>query len=119
MNCQAACGPAAEFRPQVDAWETPDAYGLRADVPGAAADSVTLEAKEGLLTLKASVASRAPEGATAVRREYGVGGFSRTFVLGEDIAADGISAQLRDGVLTVRLPKKPEVQPKKIAVAAG
>jgi HSP20 family protein len=52
-------------------------------------------------------------------REYGVGDFRRTFQIGEGIDAAKIAAELREGVLTVHLPKAPELMPRKIAVKAN
>jgi len=54
-----------------------------------------------------------------VEEEYGVGDFHRSFAIAPDIDAGKISAEYRDGVLTVHLPKQERVKPKRIAVQPG
>lgn len=104
------------FRPNADIYETPEAFVVRADVPGARADAIDLRYEDGVLTLKAPVAARMHEGARAVTREYGVGGFERAFRVGEGIDAQAIGAELKDGVLTLTLPKAAAVKPRSIRV---
>ena len=120
MHCGTeACGPTRTFTPPVDAWETPTGYELRLDVPGATAAGVNVHAAHGQLHVEAKVAPRTFEGAQPLAAEYGVGDFHRAFALGEDVATDGIAATLKDGVLAVHLPKRPETLPRRVAVAAG
>lgn len=52
-------------------------------------------------------------------RERSFGSFSRTFTLPDSVDADQIQADMREGVLSLRIPKSPEAQPKKIALKAG
>jgi HSP20 family protein len=51
-----------------------------------------------------------------VEEEYGVGDYCRSFTIAPEIDANKISAEYRDGVLTVHLPKQERVKPKRIAV---
>lgn len=106
----------ATYRPVVDIIEKDGEVLLVADVPGASAEDIDIRFDRGELTVCAKVAPRAKEGARPLLREYGVGSFCRTFRIGEDIDAQQIAGETRNGVLTLRLPKRASAQPRKIAV---
>lgn len=105
------------YVPAVDIVETDKEMLLRADVPGATADSIDIDYERGRLTIQARVQPRQPEDRTQyVLHEYGVGDFCRSFDIGEGIDAEKIRAEIADGVLTLHLPKAQELMPRKIAV---
>jgi HSP20 family protein len=105
------------YRPTVDIIENRDELHLVADVPGATPENVEIHYENGHLTINVKVDPRTPaEGAQMVLREYGVGDFYRCFQIGEGIDASRIEAKVRDGVLTVHLPKAEAARPRKIAV---
>lgn len=113
----------AAYLPVVDVVETPDEYRVVADVPGVRPEDVEVTFEKGTLTLHARVGLRsaAPDNAQPrnyLMREYGVGDFRRTFRVGEGIAIDRISADVVNGVLTLRLPKAEETKPRRIPVTA-
>ncbi len=114
------CAPAAKRRvvytPAVDVTETPEAFTVIADVPGAEPEGVDLTLDDGVLTLRAEVADRWQNVPGFVHREYGVGSYERTFRVGEGVDAAGISAELTEGVLSVRLPKAESAKPRKIEI---
>jgi HSP20 family protein len=91
---------------------------VRIDLPGAKPENVSVETKDGVLTVSAKVEHRKETNAKALLREYGVGDYYRSFRLGRDIAADRIGAEFKDGVLTLQLPKEERAKTKKIAVQA-
>jgi len=103
------------YAPRVDVAETEDALILYADLPGVKQEDVSLTCKGDELILHAACAPR-HAGKKPVYAEYGVGAFSRAFRLAEQVGTDGIEASLKDGVLTVRVPKAAAVRPKRIAV---
>lgn len=107
------------FRPSVDIIETTDELTLLVDIPGAAPEDVEIDFERGVLTLAAPVASRVPEGARVALAEYDVGGFQRSFRIAQSIDAGAISAESRNGVLVVHLPKSASARPRKIPVLAG
>ena len=111
---RAEVGPT--FRPNADIHETPEAFIVRADVPGARPEGVDVRFEDGVLTLKASVPARRFEHARTLSREYGVGDFERAFRVGEGIDTEQIKAELKDGVLTLTLPKAAAVRPRAIKV---
>ena len=103
------------YTPRVDILETEDELVLFADVPGARPDSVDVKYENGELTLHARCQPRQSETNYALC-EYGVGDFYRVFTLDESINADKITAEIKNGVLTLHLPKSEAVKPKKIKV---
>jgi HSP20 family protein len=104
------------YRPDVDIYETADAVWVAADVPGAAQEDVDISFEEGMLTIQAAVKPRGNAERKPLRREYGVGGFYRAFQLAETIEVSKIEAQIKNGVLTLKLPKSEKARPRKIPV---
>jgi len=103
------------FEPNVDIFETPNALTLFADVAGATAESLEINIRDSVLTLTAR-ATR-PEGRwKPLYTEYRLGDYSRQFRLGHQIDQTKISAKIRDGVLTLHLPKAEAAMPRKISV---
>lgn len=96
--------------------EHDDAYELSADLPGVRAEDLNLQIHGDQLTLGAQRQPQAPEGFEARRREREALRFERRYTLPEPVDADAVTASLRDGVLSVRLPKRPERQPRTIPV---
>jgi len=105
--------------PPVDIYENSDEYVLEADVPGVSQDHVTLCLENGELSLEARWSAPEVEGATVLAREYRPVDFRRTFVLPDTVDAGKVSASLKDGVLTVRIPKAEAVKPRSIEIRAG
>lgn len=105
------------YSPSVDIIELDNELLLLADVPGARADDLEISYEQGQLTLHARVQPRQDlEKTCYLTREYGVGDFYRSFQVGEGIDAQKIEAELKDGVLTLHLPKAEEARPRKIKV---
>ena len=111
----AADARAATVAPRVDVLETENEYLLLADLPGVRPGDVDVRYEQGELTVhgrrQADAAARRP-----LLGEYAGVNFHRVFAVTDTVAADRIEADLRDGVLTVRLPKVEAVKPRKIAV---
>lgn len=105
------------YLPNVDICESENELTLFADVPGAASDGVDVNFENGTLTICARVEPRW-HGRDYVLREYGIGDFYRTFQVDESIDAEHITAEYRDGVLILHLPKVEAVKPRKISVQA-
>ena len=105
------------FRPATDIRETADAVVLKFDMPGVASGDVDLTVEKGVLTVTGK--ARAEEEGTPVYRETRVGDYQRQFTLNENIDVDHITAEMKAGVLTVRIPKPEKAKPKKIAITAG
>ena len=111
--------PGPIFAPSVDIFETDEALTLLADLPGVNAKDLTIDLKEGVLTLSSEAV---PEGESEERdvfREYQTGKYYRKFNLSDVIDQSKIEAELKDGVLRLHLPKIEAVAPRKIEVRAG
>lgn len=104
------------YRPVVDIVEQDDELMLLADMPGVRTDDVDITYERGRLTIYGPVAPRETAERNAVLREHCVGDFDRAFEIGEGIDSSRIPAEMRDGVLTLHLPKTQEVLPRKIAI---
>lgn len=103
------------YIPNVDIVEQDDKLLLLADMPGVTPDGVEITYERGELTIHGKVTPRElAEGEEYYLREYGVGDFFRAFQIGEGVDNAKIEAELRDGVLTLHLPKTQEVLPRKI-----
>lgn len=103
------------YSPRVDILETADELTLYADMPGVRPEDLDIRFENGELTIHAKVAAR-PEKGEFLLREYGVGDFYRTFSISEEIDSDKITAELKQGVLVLHLPKREAVKPKRITV---
>jgi len=109
--------PAA--RPAVDVFEDETGITLLADMPGVPKDQLELKVEGDELTIEGSVQSSTPEGLEAVYAEVRVPRFRRSFTLSRELDSAKIDASLKDGVLTLRIPKQSHAQPRRIAVSAG
>ena len=105
------------YIPVVDIIEKRDELMLLADVAGAKAENIDINYDKGLLTIQARVEPRQNlEKTEYLLQEYGVGDFSRTFEVGEGIDPNKIVAEVKDGLLTLHLPKSEAFKPRKITV---
>ena len=107
------------YSPSVDIVEAENELLLFADVPGVRAEDVEISYEQGLLSLHARVQPRhAHDEHPYMLREYGIGDYYRSFQIGDGIDAQKIEAELKDGVLTLHLPKAEAVKPRRILVKA-
>ena len=107
------------WQPAVDVFEDATKIVLVADLPGVEEKDLELSVDKNILTVKGG---RKPGGlADDVKRrlERAQGNFSRAFALPQSVDMDNIRAELKSGVLTLTLTKKPEAQPRQIKVTLG
>ena len=103
--------------PSVDVVEFNDAYMVPAEMPGVCDDSVEVDFQNGELTICGRVSEcRRREDATRRTAGFEPKDYFRSFRVGDSIDSDAIEADFRDGLLTLRLPKRQEIQPRKIAI---
>ena len=105
------------FTPRFDICETENELILYGDLPGVEAGNLDICFEDKELAIHGKVAPRQAD-LRRLRDEYGVGDFYRTFAFGEAVDATKISAELKNGVLTVHLPKAESAKPKRIDVRA-
>lgn len=108
------------FIPQFDVKETKDGYLFRADLPGVKESDLDISLSGNRLAIngRREEEERREEGDTWYLYERSYGSFTRSFTLPDDIDPDSVEANLKEGVLTVLVHKKPEAQPRKINVKA-
>jgi HSP20 family protein len=105
------------FTPRVDIFENDTELTLMADVPGVRPEDVDLRYDKGELILHAKVQPHAQQG-TPLLNEFEVGDFYRAFAIHESIDSTKISAEYKNGVLIVHLPKVEAAKPRQISVRA-
>lgn len=103
------------YLPAFDVWRNDDRVILQGDIPGVDPGDLDIRFEDGTLKLAASVPSRREE-QRLIRREYRVGNYERHFAIAEDIDAEQITAELRDGVITIELPIAAKAKPRKIEI---
>ena len=110
-----APGPAG-WQPPVDLYETADAYVVTAEVPGLERDDIDIQTGEGRLTLSGARDERPIACEQYHRIERGHGSFQRSFQLPLPIDNTAVTAELKDGVLTIRCPKLPNAATRRISI---
>lgn len=109
--------PAQTFNPAFEVKETADGYVFRADLPGVAERDLEMTLTQNRLTISGRrEAEERKEGENFFAYERSFGSFTRAFTLPDGIDGDHVRADLKDGVLTVVVPKRAETQPRKIAI---
>jgi HSP20 family protein len=104
------------FSPALNVVEDGESIRVEAEVPGLKSGDVEVSFENGELTLKGEKKFEGKESAPVHRRERLYGAFARTLTLPWEIAAEKITAELKDGVLTVVLPKAEAAKPRKVAI---
>lgn len=105
------------YVPSFEVKETKDAYVFKADLPGVKEEELDISLTGSRLTVSGHRhEEKKDEGETYFTYERSYGSFSRSFTLPEGIDADHVQGDLKDGVLSIKVPKKPEVQSKRIAL---
>ena len=102
--------------PLTNVFETKEAFLVKAEVPGLAEGDVSVTVEEDSLVVRGERKIAVPEGYRVHLRERAPGAFTRKLPLPGRIDADGVSASLSEGVLTVTLPKAKEALPRQISV---
>ncbi|OLE86282.1 MAG: hypothetical protein AUG08_15150 [Acidobacteria bacterium 13_1_20CM_2_55_15] len=108
------------YVPSVDIFETDNEVVVKAEMPGMNANDIDVRLENNVLTLKGErhfEKDAKEENYHRIEREYGT--FTRSFALPRTVNGDKVSAEYRDGILKIVLPKKEETKPKAIKVAAA
>ena len=108
------------FEPAVEVSDTPEAVVVKAQVPGVPKDQLQVTITEDTLTLKGEMKEEGKkEGKNYYRRELHYGAFTRTSPLPVAVQAEKAIADLKDGVVTVTLPKREAAKAKQIPIKAS
>ncbi|WP_069705421.1 Hsp20/alpha crystallin family protein [Burkholderia seminalis] len=114
---EAARRPA--ITPNVDIVETPRGVTLRADLPGVPRENLDVKVHDNMLTIEADTHIDTPADLRMRHAEVRATRYARSFVLSPDLDTSRIDANLRDGVLTLTIPRREETRPRRIDVTAG
>jgi len=105
------------WRPAVDIYEEENGVALKAELPGIDKKDISINVKDGVLTLSGErTVENETEERNYYRRERTYGKFQRLFTLPEGVSAEEITADFKDGVLKVHIPKAAVEEPKKITI---
>jgi len=108
--------PVRIFLPTADIYETQDALTVTLEIPGVEKDKVEVSVEDGVLKVEGRLDFSKYQGLQPLYTEYNVGNYSRSFRLSSKIDQSSISAELKDGVLSLVLPKVQEAKPRTIEV---
>ena len=103
--------------PPVDIFETEDALTVIADLPGVGKEAVDIRVEDDILTIKGKADYKRPE--NMILEEFDLHGYFRQFQLSDEVDQSKISAETKNGVLTITLPKAEKSKPKRIKVNVG
>lgn len=103
------------FAPRVDIKELEDHYEISAELPGVTRDAITVTLEDGVLAITAECKqeTREEQHGRTIRQERRYGKYMRSFTLGKNVRDGDISADFKDGVLTLTAPKAREEEPQK------
>ncbi|MBS0415795.1 MAG: Hsp20/alpha crystallin family protein [Proteobacteria bacterium] len=105
--------------PLIDVMEDESGITLLADMPGVPRDQLDLRVEGDTLHIEGRVQPGTPEGLEAIYAELRVPRYRRSFTLSRELDTARIDANLKDGVLSLRIPKQAHAQPRRIAVNTG
>ncbi|HSW45305.1 MAG TPA: Hsp20/alpha crystallin family protein [Phycisphaerae bacterium] len=105
--------------PLVDIWEEGDCLVIQAEVPGTALDQIEVYARGSELTVKGFRPAASVGSSVVHRQERQAGPFERTIQLPVKIDAERIEAAMKDGLLTIRVPRPPLSQARRVAIRTG
>jgi len=108
------------FTPAVDIKEDADAYTVSLEAPGVKQENLNLTLQDNVLTIRGHKQQKQEQGEGQYRRvECSYGSFARSLSLPRNVDGNGVTADLHDGVLTVRLPKHEAAKPRQINIGTS
>jgi HSP20 family protein len=108
--------PARVYVPTSDVYETADALSVILEMPGVDKSNVDVRVKDDVLTVEGRLDLSKYQGLQPLYTEYNVGHYARSFQLSSKINQNKIAAEMKDGVLSLLLPKAEEAKPRTIRV---
>lgn len=105
--------------PAVDIFENESGITVQADMPGVSKDRLDVHIDSDTLSIEGRAVIPMPEGMDALHADIRSTHYQRSFSLSRELDTDRIQAGLKDGVLTLRIPKREEHRPRRIEVQTG
>ena len=109
--------PARVFVPVTDIFETPEALTVVLEMPGVDRNSIEASVEDDVVTIEGRIDFTKYGSMQPMYTEYNVGHYARSFEISNKIDQSRISAQMKDGVVTIVLPKAEQAKPRKIQVS--
>jgi HSP20 family protein len=109
--------PGRAFVPVTDIFETPEALTVVLEMPGVDRNSIEANVEDDIVTIEGRIDFSKYEGMQPVYTEYNVGHYARSFQISNKVDQSKISAQMKDGVVTIVLPIAEQAKPRKIQVS--
>ncbi len=109
----------AYIHPAVDIYEDAEGITIKADLPGVSRDRLDVQVEGNTLTIGGQASIAMPEGMAALYADMKATHYHRSFTLSHELETDKVSAEMKNGALTLRLPKRAELQPRKIEISGG
>lgn len=107
------------LQPAVDIFEDAGGITVQADMPGVSRDRLNVQVDKNNLLIEGEAQIEIPAGMEALHADVHATHYRRVFTLSSELEAERVEASLKDGVLTLRIPKRAELQPRKIEVSAA
>jgi HSP20 family molecular chaperone IbpA len=111
--------PDVVLQPPVDIYEDAEGITLIADMPGVSRERLTIQVDQDHLLIEGEAQIDMAEGTEALYADVQATRYRRGFTLSGELDVDRCNANLKDGVLTLKIPKREALQPRKIEVHAG
>jgi HSP20 family protein len=105
--------------PAVDIYENAQGITVQADMPGVSKDGLSIQADRNSLVIEGNAVIDVPGAMEAIHAEVQATRYRRSFALSGELDAERIEATLKNGVLTLRIPKRAEFRPRKVEVRVG
>jgi HSP20 family protein len=107
------------LRPAVEIYEDGHEITVKADMPGVSRDRLQVQVDGNNLAIEGQAAIDMPEGMEALHADVRTTRFRRSLTLSNELDPGTINAEMKDGLLTLHLPKRAELQPRKIEVSVS
>ena len=108
------------FAPPVDIFEDKDAFHIKVEIPGIKAEDVHVNVENGVLTVQGERKLEREDKREGYHRvECAYGSFARSFSLPKTVDGDHLEAEMHEGVLSLRIPKQPAPEPKRVPIKEG
>jgi HSP20 family protein len=105
--------------PPVDIYENAQGITVQADMPGVSKDGLSIQADRNSLVIEGNAVIDVPAAMEAIHADVQATRYRRSFALSAELDAERIEATLKDGVLTLQIPKRAEFQPRKVEIRVG
>ena len=111
--------PELALAPAADIFEDADGISIVLDMPGVTKERLTVKADRNELVVEGEAAIDMPQGMEAAYAEVRSAHYRRNFVLTNELDTGTVEASMKDGVLSIRVPKRAELKPRQIEVQAA